>query len=112
MNVGPGRQQRVAFTHEGLIVAPLISLTGVFSMPWEVVVQVFDAAYLNWDPSMFGTAVAVHSCVALAMLLASPSSADLAASPLALQNLADQTLRHGLLDQSRCAFGRPPLHHM
>ena len=38
-------------------------------MPWEVVIQVFDAAYLNWDPDMFGTTVAVHSCVILAAAL-------------------------------------------
>lgn len=39
----------------------LACFVGVFSMPWEVVVQVFDSIYLNWDPTMFGSTATVHS---------------------------------------------------
>lgn len=46
---------------------------GVFSMPWEVVVQVFDAVYLNWDPRMFGSSASVHSCARRPFLLSSTS---------------------------------------
>lgn len=68
-------------------------------MPWEVVIQVFDAAYLNWDPEMFQTTVAVHSYVTLALDGCCPA-VDQEIFPL--QGLAKHNRRRCFFRRARC----------